>query len=177
MNKAKLLTSALVLMFSAMATGCAPMISGVMNATLDENAIYEKTAEYFNVPRSRLKISDIKNDVLASSYKTTIAGKAYKCSIYYGAVKCSNYGVVDDDSEVKAPAINYKAAQVEKSNDAKEEMSAAQAQARLNQLGFPVGKPDGIFGKRSIDQLKAFQKARGLEVTGVLNSQTIDALK
>jgi murein L,D-transpeptidase YcbB/YkuD len=177
MNKAKLLTSALALMFSAMTTGCAPMISGVMNAALDENAIYEKTAAYFNVPRSRLTITDIKNDVLASSYKATVVGKAYKCSIYYGEVKCSNLGHADSYSEAKAPTADFKTAQVEKSNAAKEEMSAAQAQARLNQLGFPVGKPDGIFGKRSIDQLKAFQKARGLEVTGVLNSQTIDALK
>lgn len=171
MNKAKLLTSALVLMFSAMTTGCAPMISGVMNASLDNEAILVKTAEYFGAPRSKVTISNIKNDVLASSYNASLGGKVYKCSIYYGAVKCEHLAHASDYVESKVTAT------MEVKSVPQEEMSAAQAQSRLNQLGYPVGKPDGIFGKRSINQLKAFQKARGLDVTGALNSQTIDALK
>jgi len=56
-------------------------------------------------------------------------------------------------------------------------MTPAQAQARLNQLGYPVGNPDGVWGKKSIEQLKLFQKNHGLPATGKLDDATISALQ
>jgi hypothetical protein len=56
-------------------------------------------------------------------------------------------------------------------------MSNTQAQARLNALGFPVGTPDGNFGKKSIAQLKAFQASKGLPQTGQLDAATVAALQ
>ncbi len=56
-------------------------------------------------------------------------------------------------------------------------MTFVQAQTRLNQLGFPVGTPDGAFGKKSVQQLKLFQTSRGLKDTGRLDSSTIEALR
>lgn len=56
-------------------------------------------------------------------------------------------------------------------------MTPVRAQARLNELGFTVGKPDGILGKKSIAQLKAFQASKGLVQTGKLDPATVAALQ
>lgn len=147
-----------------------------MNATLTDKDILDKTASHFGIPAAKLAISDVKNDVLATSYKTRYAGKAYNCSIYYGAVKCDLLGSTDDFPAPKASAVHSEVAKTEKKPDSKE-MSILEAQTRLNQLGYDVGKPDGQFGKRSVAQLKIFQKSRGLQATGTLDAPTIEELR
>ena len=57
------------------------------------------------------------------------------------------------------------------------EMTPAQAQARLNQLGYHVGATDGVFGKKSVAKLKLFQKSRGLAMSGKLDLPTVEALR
>jgi peptidoglycan hydrolase-like protein with peptidoglycan-binding domain len=57
-----------------------------------------------------------------------------------------------------------------------EPMTLEQAQARLNELGFKIGKVDGRFGPRTRAGLKRFQKEQGLPVTGELDSTTIAKL-
>ena len=52
-------------------------------------------------------------------------------------------------------------------------MSIADAQVKLNSLGFAVGAPDGILGPKSHAQLRNFQKSRGIQTTGELDSATI----
>ena len=44
-------------------------------------------------------------------------------------------------------------------------------QEKLNELGFSVGKADGIFGDRSVGALKDLQKKMGWEESGAVNSQ------
>jgi peptidoglycan hydrolase-like protein with peptidoglycan-binding domain len=56
-------------------------------------------------------------------------------------------------------------------------MSLKDAQARLNALGYPVGKPDGIMGRHTRSQLRRFQKAHHLAATGRLDAGTIEALR
>lgn len=51
-------------------------------------------------------------------------------------------------------------------------MSLYQAQVKLNELGFDVGRPDGRMGKKTRAQLMKFQKSRGLPQTGDLDSAT-----
>ena len=161
------------LTFSALVSGCAPLISGAMNATLDENTIYEKTANYFNVDRKIIEIYSIKNDVLSTTYRTRYAGRIFNCSIYYGTVDCSQPGGVGISTK---PAIDKTPLAVSKVIE-NPEMSPIQAQNRLNQLGFSVGKPDGIFGKKSVEKLKLFQQSKELAVTGKLDAPTIEALR
>lgn len=50
-------------------------------------------------------------------------------------------------------------------------------QSRLTAHGYPVGPIDGIVGPTTIAALKAFQKARGLEVTGKTDGSTVAMLR
>ncbi|MBS9778150.1 MAG: peptidoglycan-binding protein [Gammaproteobacteria bacterium] len=49
--------------------------------------------------------------------------------------------------------------------------STALVQAGLNALGYPVGRPDGIIGKKTSDAIRSFQKANELAQTGKLGPQ------
>ena len=55
-------------------------------------------------------------------------------------------------------------------------MTVAQAQSILNSLGFNVGTADGVMGKKTRDQIKAFQKSRGIPQSGKIDEQTIAEL-
>jgi len=56
-------------------------------------------------------------------------------------------------------------------------MSVREAQQRLNALGYPVGKPDGVMGRHTRSELQRFQKAHHLAATGRLDEETSDALR
>ena len=49
-------------------------------------------------------------------------------------------------------------------------------QKRLNALGYNCGAVDGIFGKKTLAAVKAYQTAKGLTVDGKVGSQTWSAL-
>ena len=49
-------------------------------------------------------------------------------------------------------------------------------QRMLNQKGFNVGDPDGVFGPRTHDGLMEFQRSAGLPATGEIDNQTCSAL-
>jgi N-acetylmuramoyl-L-alanine amidase len=53
----------------------------------------------------------------------------------------------------------------------------AALQERLTELGFDTGRADGIFGTRTEDALKAFQREYGLRPDGVCGPATLRALK
>jgi peptidoglycan hydrolase-like protein with peptidoglycan-binding domain len=55
-------------------------------------------------------------------------------------------------------------------------MTVAQAQARLNTLGYSNGKPDGAMGPKTRSALRDFQKDRGIRVSGELDAATIAEL-
>lgn len=50
-------------------------------------------------------------------------------------------------------------------------------QVLLNKLGFDVGRPDGIPGKKTIKAVSSFQKVSGLPVTGKFDTDTIAKLR
>lgn len=50
-------------------------------------------------------------------------------------------------------------------------------QKKLVQLGYQLGKIDGIYGKKTEDAVKRFQKNRGLKVDGIAGEKTINELK
>src|SRR5262245_53470270 len=55
-------------------------------------------------------------------------------------------------------------------------MEIRDVQRALKREGFDPGRIDGVWGRRSISALKAFQEARGLTVNGVLGPESLQAL-
>lgn len=51
-----------------------------------------------------------------------------------------------------------------------------QIQQKLNEYGFSVGTVDGIFGTKTLNAVKNFQKSRGLVVDGIVGNATAKAL-
>ena len=49
-------------------------------------------------------------------------------------------------------------------------------QLKLRELGYLLSSADGIFGPRTLEALKKFQKAKGLTVDGIAGPQTLKAL-
>jgi localization factor PodJL len=53
----------------------------------------------------------------------------------------------------------------------------AEAQQLLLELGFNVGTPDGRLGSRTLAALRQFQQQSGLEVTGEITPEVLDAMR
>jgi peptidoglycan hydrolase-like protein with peptidoglycan-binding domain len=51
-----------------------------------------------------------------------------------------------------------------------------QAQAALKKAGFDPGPIDGIMGAKTMAAVRKYQTQKGLEVTGVINAETENAL-
>jgi len=53
----------------------------------------------------------------------------------------------------------------------------AKLQSRLKMLGYYKGDVDGNIGVNTINAIKIFQKKNGMNPTGIINQNVIDALK
>ena len=62
------------------------------------------------------------------------------------------------------------------SNGATAGLSLRDAQARLNELGYNAGTPDGAMGGKTTAALRAFQKDRGIAQSGRLDAATMAEL-
>jgi peptidoglycan hydrolase-like protein with peptidoglycan-binding domain len=51
-----------------------------------------------------------------------------------------------------------------------------EVQTQLLKLGFDPGPMDGIWGRRTIAALRAFQESKGLQVDGILGPKSLKAL-
>jgi peptidoglycan hydrolase-like protein with peptidoglycan-binding domain len=51
-----------------------------------------------------------------------------------------------------------------------------QAQAALKKAGFDPGPIDGVMGAKTMAAVRKFQTDKGLEVTGIINAETENAL-
>ena len=56
-------------------------------------------------------------------------------------------------------------------------MTAIEVQKQLLALGYQVGTPDGVFGKKSVDALKKFQKENSLAQSGKADTETVALLR
>lgn len=50
-------------------------------------------------------------------------------------------------------------------------------QVALKQLGYPIGRPDGVYGGQTEKAVRLFQRNNGLAATGSLNPPTVSTLK
>jgi hypothetical protein len=86
-------TLAIASSIGVLLSGCAPIISGAMNITVTDQTVLDKTAAYFGVQSSEIKVSEINKSALDTSYKVVYKKTLYNCYIYYGAVTCKQPGV------------------------------------------------------------------------------------
>lgn len=84
--------TAVLLAAALTASGCAPAISGAMNAGVTQDEIRIKTAKYFGTSTSNVTISAVEKGLLATAYRTRYRGTLYNCSLYYGTVNCKRPG-------------------------------------------------------------------------------------
>lgn len=70
--------------------------------------------------------------------------------------------VLPRDPSVAAPAVDA---------------SVMEAQELLTTLGYDVGRPDGIIGRRTASALRQFQTSTGLPPSGTINAPTLNALR
>lgn len=89
-SKAKKL--ALLCVAAGVMSGCAPMVSGAMNATMSEEAAVAKTATYFGAEPKEIVITQFEKGPLSTSWSARYKGTFYNCSIYYGSVSCTKPG-------------------------------------------------------------------------------------
>lgn len=66
---------------------------------------------------------------------------------------------------------------VSKMETASKPLTNIEVQKQLNALGYQIGTPDGMLGKRSVDALKKFQQDQGIPVTGKADSDTMEKLR
>lgn len=115
---------------------------------------------------------------IGGGYSNTAEGKVIVAAFmdaYNNVVKAvQNYSA----QNVKGGLGTGGGLQVQGANDPNQNqsMSIAQAQEKLNTLGFNVGTPDGKIGPHTRLEIKKFQKSKGISVTGRLDSATIGAL-
>lgn len=83
---------ALLAAASGLLVGCAPLVSGVMNATTTEADVLSKTAAYFQTEPAHVTISNVDKQALATLYRAKYKGVSYGCKIYYGEVSCRKPG-------------------------------------------------------------------------------------
>ena len=76
----------------AAASGCAPMISAGMNASVDEALVRTETAQYFGVTESAISVENYEKHALATTWQTRHDGVLYNCRMYYGEVECKRPG-------------------------------------------------------------------------------------
>lgn len=79
---------------------------------------------------------------------------------------------VDGSSPAPAPAAAVKPVSTAAPAASTVRLSPKDAQTKLNALGYDVGTPDGVLGRKSVAAIRKFQGDKGLPVTGQLDSAT-----
>ena len=74
------------------AGGCAPIVSSAMNASVNEQEVRTKTAQYFGASEDEITITSYDKQLLATGYQTTYQGELFNCRLYYGSVDCARPG-------------------------------------------------------------------------------------
>jgi hypothetical protein len=160
---------------------------------LSDADLTSKSADALGVPAGSLTLLDRHTDGTDTyaDFRAT-NGIQYRCMINGGNLlsmgmtnpaSCSKAGTplapVSPFSAAPSTAVPAQAAATapSPSRAASNPLSLRAAQNRLNALGFGAGAADGQMGPHTRHALVAFQRSRGLAVTGTLDAQTAAALE
>ena len=58
------------------------------NAVLSDQAIADRTADYFSSTEAHVQVFGFQSDVESTKYQATFQGNQYNCSIYMNQVRC-----------------------------------------------------------------------------------------
>lgn len=83
--------------------------------------------------------------------------------------------VMSVDNTIKQQEKEKKAT-LEKKQKAQQEQQVRYIQSGLSALGYRIGRIDGMFGSKTANAIKAFQKKQGLKATGETNSDTLKVM-
>ena len=120
-------------------------------------------------------------------FRVDTDGRAYHVGVvtrpgYVTEARGRDYGVVEDKLESvkwnrfgRNPWIKGDKMALLKVGSRGDEVKILQTQ--LNQLGYDAGKADGIFGTRTDNAVRAFQKAAGVTVDGIVGDNTRKAIE
>jgi hypothetical protein len=84
---------------------------------------------------------------------------------------------IESNLSLGRTTLSDKNSSIKNENIIAPEMTIAEMQQRLLDLGYQAGPADGIAGNRTIAALKKFQRDNNLPVTGRLNNETISNLR
>jgi len=74
-------------------SGCSALITGaVATAGSNEDNLRTRTAAYFSVSESSVRISDISRGPVATGYRARVRGVTYNCGYTFGSVSCERPG-------------------------------------------------------------------------------------
>ncbi len=69
-------------------SGCSPLISASMNASVTDETVVTKTADYFGVTEEEIEVTRINKNALNTKYRTKYKNNLYNCYIQLGSVVC-----------------------------------------------------------------------------------------
>jgi len=74
-------------------SGCSALITGaVATAGSNEDNLRTRTAAYFSVSESRVRISNISRGPVSTGYRARVNGVTYNCGYTFGSVACERPG-------------------------------------------------------------------------------------
>ena len=68
--------------------GCEAVVPGAMNAVLTDEAIGQKTAQYFGTTDNLVQVYGFQRGSVSTSYGASYNGARYQCSIHSNVVRC-----------------------------------------------------------------------------------------
>ena len=131
----------------------------------------EITNTYDSATQSAVKAFQKKNGLTADG----VAGQTTRALLTSGSALAASETPTPSPSPTPTPAPTYQVP-TESVKQGSEGEDAKTVQRRLKELGYYRGNVDGKFGRASVNALKAFQEAHGLEADGVAGKGTFAVL-
>ena len=125
-------------------------------------------ADIYTLSEILPSISSYTDDELATLLEAVLAEQASRATASVVEAP-SGEDVVIDDTPITERADYVERAPIQRGDKGDE---AKAVQEKLIELGFLVGAADGDFGRKSETAVMIFQKANGLEETGIADSIT-----
>ncbi|MDO5539000.1 MAG: peptidoglycan-binding protein [Eubacteriales bacterium] len=171
-------------------TGISDALSKFINVSADRrnNLLEGALSNNWDKLISKINEAGIETTDFEEKLKSMVSSHGFdvdKLIEEYGSLeKAFQSGAVSSDilkeavNGLKSEMIDLNSIQRElRKGDAGEDVK--RAQEALEKLGFDIGKTgvDGILGSATEEAIKAFQELNGIEITGIIDENTLNALK